>query len=47
MPLSRLPDEGWRIPRFFIAIWIVAGLASLTLVGVIVWAIIAIVGHFT
>lgn len=47
MPLSKLPDDGWRIPRFFIVIWILAALTTLGLLGVIVWAIVVLVSHYT
>ena len=34
-------------PIWFVAVWIVSALAGLGLLGVIIWAVIALVTHFT
>lgn len=36
-----------EIPKWFLVLWIAGLVTSLTLVGVVIWGIIRLVGHFT
>lgn len=39
-------DSFDKIPAVFFAVWVAVALASLTLFGVVIWAVVKLVNHF-